>query len=187
MVFGYTSSHNDERLSSEDPLIQLMSLGCDEVIEEQKDMSDNPMLDKLIKKLKANDTLIITALDEIATNLLDGFKTIKNLVEKDVTVNILNMGIFDNSDNGKLLLNVFSMYLTLDQFEKKNNISSEIAVTAVVKKRARKFTDDKIEKALSLLKIFGGTLSYKQVTEETGISKSTLLREVIKRKPIDNE
>ncbi len=34
-----------------------------------------------------------------------------------------------------------------------------------------------MEYALSLLKINGGTMSYKEVERETGISKSTLIRE----------
>ena len=43
--------------------------------------------------------------------------------------------------------------------------------------RPKKYKKKVMEYALSLLKINGGTMSYKEVERETGISKSTLIRE----------
>ena len=43
--------------------------------------------------------------------------------------------------------------------------------------RPKEYKKKVMEYVLSLLKINGGTMSYKEVERETGISKSTLIRE----------
>lgn len=179
MVFGYTSSHNNESLTSEDPLVKLIALGCNEVIEEQKNLPDKPMFNNLLKSLNENDMLIITSLDEITSSLDAGFTIVKNLVEKGVKINILNLGVFDNTETGKNLLNMFSMYLVLNRFQ---NIPTNNTKNTKIRTRSKKYNAEKIDAAIALLKTFGGNLSYKEVVEETGISKSTLLRAVNMRR-----
>ena len=48
--------------------------------------------------------------------------------------------------------------------------------------RPKKYTVKQLENALSMLTINGGRYSYKEVEEITNISKSTLIREVKKRR-----
>ena len=67
---------------------------------------NRPELDKLIPMLKEGDTLVVSKLDRIARSALDGLTIMEELLEKGVTVHILNMGKFDNSPTGRLLRTV---------------------------------------------------------------------------------
>lgn len=66
---------------------------------------DRPKFKPLLNKLKAGDTLYVTKLDRFA-RASDAGKLIEELVDRGVTVNILNFGIANNSPTGKLMLNI---------------------------------------------------------------------------------
>lgn len=74
-----------------------------------------PELDKLMGVLKDGDTLVVTKLDRIARSTRDGLEIIEELLSKGVTINILNMGKFDNSPTGKLMRTIF---LAFAEFER---------------------------------------------------------------------
>ena len=67
---------------------------------------DRPKFTELLEKLKAGDELIVCKLDRFARSSKHGADLIQELVNKGVRVNILNMGIADNTSTGKLLLNI---------------------------------------------------------------------------------
>lgn len=62
-----------------------------------------PELDKLLAVLEDGDTLVVTKLDRVARSAVHGITIIQELLDKGVTIHILNMGKFDNSPTGKLL------------------------------------------------------------------------------------
>ena len=66
-----------------------------------------PELDKLLKELKENDTLMVTKLDRIARSFMQGSEMINELLNRGVRVNILNIGVMDNTPSSKLIRNVF--------------------------------------------------------------------------------
>jgi DNA invertase Pin-like site-specific DNA recombinase len=66
-----------------------------------------PELDKLLSVIKEGDTLVVTKLDRIARSTTHGCKLIESLLEKGVAVNVLNLGMMDNSPNGKLIRTIF--------------------------------------------------------------------------------
>ncbi len=74
-----------------------------------------PKLDELMSVLKEGDTLIVTKLDRIARSTKNGLEIIEELLAKGVTINILNMGKFDNSPSGKLMRTIF---LAFAEFER---------------------------------------------------------------------
>ena len=67
---------------------------------------DRPKFTELLKKLQPGDELIVCKLDRFARSSKHGADLIQELVNKGVRVNILNMGIADNTSTGKLLLNI---------------------------------------------------------------------------------
>ena len=67
---------------------------------------DRPKFTELLKKLQPGDELIVCKLDRFARSSKHGADLIQKLVNKGVRVNILNMGIADNTSTGKLLLNI---------------------------------------------------------------------------------
>lgn len=138
--------------------------------------ADRPKFDKLLNELKKGDTLIVTKLDRFARNAEDAIHVIKELVNKGVIVNILNMGIADNTPMGKLMITIISGFA---EFERDMIVERTQEGKAIAKQnpdfregRPKKFGKKQISHALFLLKDH----SYKQVEEITGISKSTLIR-----------
>ncbi len=67
---------------------------------------DRPQFTELLGKLQPGDELIVCKLDRFARSSKHGADLIQELVNKGIRVNILNMGIADNTSTGKLLLNI---------------------------------------------------------------------------------
>lgn len=135
-----------------------------------------PELDKLLDKLQQGDKLVITKLDRIARSAAQGTELIQTLLDNGITVHVLNMGLMDNTPTGKLIRNIM---LAFAEFERDMIIERTQEGKAIAKKqpdfregRPRLYSKKQIQHALGLLQDH----SYKQVTELTGISKSTLIR-----------
>lgn len=140
-------------------------------------VSDRPELDKLKKKLQSGDTLVVTKLDRVARSVAAGSELIDELNNRGVKVNILNMGIIDDTPTGKLLRNVM---LSFAEFERDLIVQRTQEGKEIAKRkpgyregRPRKYSKKQLEHAMELLK----DNSYSQVAEMTGISVSTLTRE----------
>lgn len=139
-------------------------------------VSDRPELDKLMKKLQSGDTLVVTKLDRVARSVAAGTELIDELNNRGVKVNILNMGIIDDTPTGKLLRNVM---LSFAEFERDLIVQRTQEGKEIAKRkpgyregRPKKYSKKQMEHALELLNSY----SYKQVAEMTGISVSTLIR-----------
>jgi DNA invertase Pin-like site-specific DNA recombinase len=141
---------------------------------------DRPELDKLLNILQEGDTIIVTKLDRIARSLSQGSYLVNELINKGVKVNILNIGIMDNTPSSKLIRNIFFSFAEFerDMIVERTQEGKAIAKTkdGFKEGRPKEYAPKQIEHALSLLSINGGEYSYKQVAEITGISKSTLIR-----------
>lgn len=143
-----------------------------------------PELDRLLDKLHPGDKLIITKLDRIARSASQGIELIQTLLDKGITVHVLNMGLLDNTPTGKLIRNIM---LAFAEFERDMIVERTQEGKAIAKKqpdfkegRPRLYGRKQIQHALGLLQDH----SYRQVTELTGISKSTLIR--AKNKAVQN-
>ena len=135
-----------------------------------------PELDKLLAVLQGGDKLVVTKLDRIARSASQGIELIQTLLEKGVTVHVLNMGLLDNTPTGKLIRNIM---LAFAEFERDMIIERTQEGKAIARRqpdfregRPRLYSRKQIQHALDLLQDH----SYRQVTELTGISKSTLIR-----------
>lgn len=170
--------------SLEEQIQALKNAGCTiiykDVFTGKRD--DRPEFKKLIEELQPGDTLVVTKLDRFARSLNHGNNIINKLIEKGVKVNILNIGLLDNTPASKLIRSIF---LAFSEFERDMIIERTQEGKAIAKTkpdfregRPKKFTETQIEYALSLLQ----NHSYKEVEKMTKISKSTLIREKKKRK-----
>lgn len=135
-----------------------------------------PELDKLLTVLQAGDKLVITKLDRIARSASQGIELVQTLLDKGITVHVLNMGLLDNTPTGKLIRNIM---LAFAEFERDMIIERTQEGKAIAKRqpdfregRPKLYNKKQIQHALELLQDH----SYRQVTELTGISKSTLIR-----------
>lgn len=191
MIYGYARVSTKKQLkgnSIQDQKNNLIKAGADIIIEEQftGKASHRPELDKLIKSLKKGDTFVVTKIDRFARSLIDGCELVRKLLDEGVNVHILNIGYMDNTPSSKLIRNIFFSFA---EFERDMIVERTQEGKALAKLkdgfkdgRPKKFNQKQLDHAMSLLTCMEGKYSYKQVAEMTGISKSTLQREVKKRK-----
>lgn len=137
---------------------------------------ERPQLDELLKVIKHGDTLMVTKLDRIARSLTEGSKFVNDCIEKGIRVNILNIGIMDNTPASKLIRGIFFAF---SEFERDMIVERTQEGKAIAKQRdgftegrPPEYTKEQIDHAVELLE----THSYKEVSHLTGMSKSTLQR-----------
>ena len=120
-VYGYarvsTAGQAAYGNSLEDQIAKLSEAGATEIYSEHYTGTkmNRPEFDKVTALLKSGDTLIVTKLDRFARTAADGYTTIKDLMDKGVSVNVLNMGLVNNTTTGVLLLQIL---LAFAEFER---------------------------------------------------------------------
>ena len=67
---------------------------------------ERPGFDDLLSKLKAGDEMVVCKLDRFARTAPEGALLVRDLVDRGITVHILNMGIADNTPMGKVMVTV---------------------------------------------------------------------------------
>lgn len=142
---------------------------------------DRPELNKLVFCLKDGDTLIVTKLDRLGRSLSKTSELITELIEKGVTVNILNLGVLNNSSMNTLLRNVL---LAFAQFERDMIVERTSEGKAICRetkpewREGRKTIDTPdFEKIRQKQK--EGLLTVDQCCEHLGISRSTWYNRVL--------
>ena len=182
MIYGYarvsTKGQAKDGNSLEAQEKQLKENGAEKIFIESFTgvKMERPELDKLINRIQDGDILIVTKLDRFARSVSQASNLITTLIDKGVRVNVLNLGILDNSSVSTLMRNIL---LSFAQFERDMIIERTQEGKAIARQREdfregrpKKYGKKQIGHALDLLE----THSYKQVEEITGISKSTLIR-----------
>ncbi|HEY5588150.1 MAG TPA: recombinase family protein [Candidatus Paceibacterota bacterium] len=143
---------------------------------------DRPIFNKLINDLKQGDTLVVTKLDRLARNTVEGISIVQDLFIRGIAVHVINIGLLENTSMGKFFLTTL---LAVAEMERNTIIERTQTGKAIAKTkegfkegRPKTYTPKQINNAIEMLK----NNSYTEVAEITGISKSTLIREVRKRK-----
>ena len=138
---------------------------------------DRPKFLNLLEELQEGDTLVVCKLDRFARTAIEGVQVVRELFERSIRVHILNMGLVENTLTGNLILTVM---LAFAEYERGIIVERTQTGKAVARQdpnfkdgRPKKYTPQQIRLALDLLEQ-GKT--YRQITEMTGISKSTLIR-----------
>lgn len=147
----------------------------------QFDEMNNLLSERSVRRseglLDENDTLVVTKLDRIARTAVEGSAYIDKLLDKGISVNVLNIGVLNNSASGKLIHHVMMAFAEFerDLILQRTREGKEIAKLkdGYHEGRPRKYTDQQIQKALDLLEAGN---SYASVSASTGISISTLYR-----------
>ena len=142
---------------------------------------DRPEFDKLLVKLEKGDTIIVTKLDRVARSITKGSELVNNLINRGIKVNIINIGIMDNTPSSKLIRNIFFNFTEFerDMIVERTQEGKAIAKTKKGFKEGRPkvYTKKQLDNAIKMLR----TSSYTEVVGVTTISKSTLIREMRKR------
>lgn len=194
MFYGYarvsTTKQEKNGNSLDEQREKLQAAGAQEIVTDSYTGTkmERPAFTALLDKLAAGDTLIVTKLDRFARTAVEGGAIVKALHERGVTINILNMGIADNTPMGKLMV---TMLLAFAEFERDMIVERTQGGKAIARAngkrvdgRPKKFTPAQLSHAMQLLDAGN---SYTAVEEMTGISKSTLIREKRKTKSTQDQ
>lgn len=121
MIYGYarvsTKGQARDGNSLEAQTAALREAGAEEIYYDSftGKKIDRPEFDKLRNRLLPGDKLMVTKLDRFARSAADGIRLIESLIEKGVTVHVLNIGIMDNTPTGRLIRNIM---LSFAEFER---------------------------------------------------------------------
>lgn len=184
MIYGYarvsTATQGRDGNSLEDQVAALEKYGCQMIIQEAfsgKTM-DRPAFLKLLGTLQEGDTLVVCKLDRFARTAIEGVQTVRELFDRGIRVHILNMGLIENTLTGNLILTVM---LAFAEYERGMIVERTQTGKAVARQdpsfkdgRPKKYTPQQLYLAMDLL---NQGRTYRQITQMTGISKSTLIRE----------
>lgn len=147
--------------------------------------TDRPIFNCVIEQMQPNDTLVVTKLDRLARNTVEGIQIVEQLFERNISVHVLNVGLLENTTMGKFFLTTL---LAVAEMERNTIIERTQTGKALARTRngfkegrPTKYTKEQLNHAMGLLE--GHT--YKEVEQMTKISKSTLIREKRKRN-LDN-
>lgn len=121
MIYGYArvSSKGQEMYgnSLDEQERQLIEAGCNVVVHDSftGTKMDRPAFSKLVAELKKGDRLVVTKLDRFARTTSGGIDMVNELLNRGVSVHILNMGLIDNTPTGKLIVTIL---LAFAEFER---------------------------------------------------------------------
>ncbi len=179
MKYGYARvSTSDQKLENQIDLLK--SAGADKIFQEKYTgtTTQRPEFQKLLNELEANDTLIVTKLDRFARNTTEALELIQKLFKQNIKVNILNMGVIDNTPTGQLIFTIFSAFA---QFERDLIVTRTQEGKMYAREhdpnfregRPRTYSDEQIQLAYELRQ---QGMTYKMIARKTGISERTQQR-----------
>jgi DNA invertase Pin-like site-specific DNA recombinase len=181
MIYGYARVSTRKQLngnSLEDQVNLLKAEGCEVILQEQftGTTTDRPQFDALLERLQPGDKVVVTKLDRLARNVVEGIEVVKKMFSMNVKVHVLNVGLLENTTMGNFFLATLLAVAELERnmIIERTQAGKEVARTKSGFKdgRPNKYTESQITHAMELLKDH----SYNEVARLTGISKSTLIR-----------
>ena len=165
----------------DEQIAKLKTVGYDELIVEEftGSTTKRPFFNNLIQNLRQGDTLIVTKLDRFARSTAIGSALINDLLQRGISVHILNMGLIDNTPTGRLIINILLAFAEYerDMIIERTQAGKEIARSKNGLRDGRPPIDQK-KKDFAADLIINQHKTYKEVAELTGLSKSTLTRAV---------
>jgi DNA invertase Pin-like site-specific DNA recombinase len=178
MKIGYARVSKEEQ-NLDRQIDILKQQGCKKIFEEKVSgtTKERPELKRLLDHLREGDTVIISDLTRLSRSVKDLFNLVEQIETKGANIKSLKESWVDTTTpQGKLMFVIFS---GISQFERdlisqrtKEGLASALA-------RGRKGGRPKTEeKTINLaLKMYNSkTYSISEITKATGISKSTLYR-----------
>lgn len=158
---------------------RLKEAGCNTIYSEHftGTKTDRPQFNELINAIQIGDTLTITKLDRLARNTREALTVMDNLLKKDITINVLNIGKVENTSIGRM---IYTILLSVAELERDMIVERTQEGKAYAKKNNPSFKEGRPKRRLTNQYLHAvellQTQSYKEVSEKTGISKSTLQR-----------
>lgn len=180
MIYGYARVSSigqaKDGNSLEAQTAALKERGCQAVYVEAftGTTTDRPEFSKILAKLQKGDTLMVTKLDRFSRTAAEGGLLVKELHEKGIIIEILNMGRADNTPMGRLMV---TMLLAFAEFEHDQILERLNTGKAVAKAHGKK-TEGRNKKIPAefgafLEKQLRGEITVAQACKEMGIGRTT--------------
>lgn len=178
MIFGYARVSTQGQ-DLEKQIQQLSEAGCEKIFEEKITgiKLERPELNRMLEQLRDGDLIVICDLTRLGRSTKDLFKLIDIIEAKGANIKSLKETWMDTTTpQGKLMFTIFS---GISQFERDMISVRTKESLAVSRARGRiggrpKKERGKIDMAI---KMYESKLhSIKEITEATGVSKTTLYR-----------
>ena len=121
MIYGYArvSSVGQDLYgnSREGQEKDLRNAGCQEIYYDDYTGTkmDRPQLTKLLSILQEGDRFVVTKIDRFARTTKGGIETIEELMNRGVSVHVLNVGLIDDTSTGRMIVR---MLLSFAEFER---------------------------------------------------------------------
>ena len=187
MIYGYARVSTKKQLSGnsiEEQYSTLKEQGCQEIIVEQYTgkTTDRPELGALMHKMTKGDTLVVTKLDRLARNVVEGVTLVRELLRSGIKVHVLNVGLLDDTPMGNFFITTLLAVAELERsmIMERTQAGKEVAKTKPGFKDGRpRIAKNRIDAALSL--VDAGN-SYNKVAELTNIGVATLYRARARKK-----
>lgn len=181
MIYGYARVSTKKQLggnSIEEQYSTLKEQGCQEIIVEQYSGKtiDRPELGALMQKMAKGDTLVVTKLDRLARNVVEGVTLVRELLHIGIKVHVLNVGLLDDTPMGNFFITTLLAVAELERsmIMERTQAGKEVARTKPGFKDGRpRISKKRIDAALAL--VDAGN-SYNKVAELTNIGVATLYR-----------
>ena len=181
MIYGYARVSTKKQLkgnSLEEQHNTLKEYGCTEIIQEQctGKTTERPQLNSLMKKLKNGDILVVTKLDRLARNVVEGVTLIRGLLKAGVKVHVLNVGLLDNTPMGNFFITTLLAVAELERsmIVERTQAGKEVAKSKAGYREGRpRIAKSRLDAAL---KMVDDGNSYKKVAELMNIGEATLYR-----------
>ena len=136
MIYGYarvsTIGQARDGNSLEGQIELLKSAGCGQVFADSftGTKMNRPEFTKLMGLLQNGDRLVVAKLDRFARTVAGGIECIRELLNRGVSVHILNMGLIDNTPTGRLMV---TMLLAFAEFERDQIVERTSTGKAIAK------------------------------------------------------
>lgn len=187
MIYGYARVSTKKQLSGnsiEEQYSTFKEQGCQEIIVEQYTgkTTDRPELGALMHKMTKGDTLVVTKLDRLARNVVEGVTLVRELLRSGIKVHVLNVGLLDDTPMGNFFITTLLAVAELERsmIMERTQAGKEVAKTKPGFKDGRpRIAKNRIDAALAL--VDAGN-SYNKVAELTNIGVATLYRARARKK-----
>lgn len=177
-IYGYARvSTTGQKLG--DQREQLKASGVEKIFAEKftGTSTDRPKFNELLEVVKPGDTITVTKLDRLARNTREALAVIEDLLQRDININVLNLGTIENTSVGRM---IYTILLSVAELERDMIVERTQAGKEYAKKHKPNYKEGRPKRkltpqylhALELLE----THSYKETAVKTGISVATLAR-----------
>ena len=121
MIYGYarvsTKGQQRDGNSLEEQEKQLRANGAGQVFIDAFTGTklERPEFQKLLAKVQPGDTIMVTKLDRVSRSASKGIALVDELLAKNVSMHILNMGLMNNTPTGKLIRNIMFSFAEFER------------------------------------------------------------------------